>query len=439
MENVYNNDNMIVGLDIGTTKIATVIGYRNENGQIDIIGYGKSESTGVEFGEIRNINKTVTGITLSTSMASQRSNQEIKSVYVGIAGHHIKTSRYNHHLFRQGKKTPITSEEIENLKNEVFHATVPPGEEIIDVIPQKYLIDKERVTFEPVGELGNEVIGTYQLITGKISEIDRIKMCGEESGIHLNDIILEPIASGMACLTEEEKRHGVALVDIGGGTSDLIIFVDGNPVYTKVIAMGGNVITRDIAQVCKISEDVAEKLKISYGTCIVEKSHSNNLITIPKPHGQEPIQINENYLAQIINSRVQGEILSAIQKEIDNSGYKDRLFAGLVLTGGGSNLRHIKELCQYMLQMPTRIGIPDNGFAHSIPTELKQPAFSTALGLLKYGIETEENLHLTTSERGTIPIHNPGPDSDPKPDGASRWGLFKKVHDYLKEMLENVS
>ena len=239
MENVYNNDNMIVGLDIGTTKIATVIGYRNENGQIDIIGYGKSESTGVEFGEIRNINKTVTGITLSTSMASQRSNQEIKSVYVGIAGHHIKTSRYNHHLFRQGKKTPITSEEIENLKNEVFHATVPPGEEIIDVIPQKYLIDKERVTFEPVGELGNEVIGTYQLITGKISEIDRIKMCGEESGIHLNDIILEPIASGMACLTEEEKRHGVALVDIGGGTSDLIIFVDGNPVYTKVIAMGG--------------------------------------------------------------------------------------------------------------------------------------------------------------------------------------------------------
>ena len=234
MENVYNNDNMIVGLDIGTTKIATVIGHRNENGQIDIIGYGKSESTGVEFGEIRNINKTVTGITLSTSMASQRSNQEIKSVYVGIAGHHIKTSRYNHHLFRQGKKTPITSEEIETLKNEVFKASVPPGEEIIDVIPQRYLIDKERITFEPVGELGNEVIGTYQLITGKISEIDRIKMCGNESGIILNDIILEPIASGMACLTEEEKRHGVALVDIGGGTSDIIIFVDGHPVYTKV-------------------------------------------------------------------------------------------------------------------------------------------------------------------------------------------------------------
>lgn len=440
MENVYNNDNIVVGLDIGTTKIATVIGYRNENGQIDVIGYGKSESTGVEFGEIRNINKTVDGIKLSTSMASQRSNQEISDVYVGIAGHHIKTSKYNHHLFRQGKKTPITQEEIDNLKNDMFKATVPPGEEIIDVIPQRYFIDNERYTFEPVGELGNDVIGTFQLITGKIDEIDKIKLCGQESNITLKDIILEPIASGMACLSEEDKRNGVAMVDIGGGTSDLIIFVDGNPVYTKVIALGGNVITKDIALICKISEEMAEKLKISYGTCIVEKSHSNNLITIPKPHpGQDPIQINENYLAQIINSRVQGEIIAAIQKEINNSGYKDRLFAGLVLTGGGANLRHIKELCQYVLQMPTRIGIPDNGFAHSIPTELKQPTFSTALGLLKYGIELEENRRLTDPEDTSKGKLKPKKEKPEGNDDSQPWGVFEKVRDYLRRMLEQVS
>ena len=443
MENVYNNDNIIVGLDIGTTKIATVIGYRNGNGQIDIIGYGKSESTGVDFGEIRNINKTVSGIKLSIGMASQRSGQEIESVYVGIAGHHIKTSKYNHHLFRHGLKTPITQEEIETLKKEIFQASVPPGEEVIDVIPQRYLIDKERITFEPVGELGNDVIGTYQLVTGKISEIDKIKLCGEQAEIELKDIVLEPIASGMACLSEEDKRQGVALVDIGGGTSDLIIYLDGHPVYTKVIAMGGNVITKDIAQVCKISEDIAEKLKINYGTCIVEKSHSNNLITIPKPH-QDPIQINENYLAQIINSRVQGEIISAVQKEIENSGYKDRLYAGLVLTGGGANLRHIRELCQYTLQMPTRLGFPDNGFARSIPTELKQPTYSTALGLLKYGIEAEEetnfieNMEYEANSKPTGGKNNStNKENTGESDGA--WGFFKKAHEYLKKKLENFS
>lgn len=447
MEKVYNSDNIIVGLDIGTTKIATVVGYRNENGQIDIIGYGKSESTGVEFGEICNINKTVTGIKTSVNIASQRSNQEIDNVYVGIAGHHIKTSRYNHHLFRHGAKTPITQEEINQLKQEIFQASVPAGEDVIDVIPQHYTIDSTRTTLEPVGELGNDIMGTYQLITGKISEIDKIKLCGEQAQITLNDIVLEPIASGLACLSEEDKRQGVALVDIGGGTSDLIIYLDGHPVYTKVIAIGGNVITKDIAQVCKISEDTAEKLKISYGTCIVEKSHSNNLITIPKPH-QDPIQINENYLAQIINSRVQVDLISAIQKEIENSGYRDRLFAGLVLTGGGSNLRHIRELCQYTMQISTRIGIPDNGFAHSIPTELKQPTFSTALGLLKYGIEAteEHNLSEEREEAADDQRRKPKPERTPKKtkttdddEDPDAWGFFKKVHEYLKDKLENFS
>lgn len=450
-KNKTTANDMIVGLDIGTTKIATVVGYRNENGQIEVIGHGLSESTGVEFGEIRNINRTVDGIIKSKDIAEQRANCEIKNVYVGIAGHHIKTSKYNHHLYRYNNKTPISQEEIDNLKEEIFQVVVPPGEKIIDVIPQRYFIDNTRETFEPVGELGNEIIGTYQLITGKESEIERILLCGDNAALTLNEIILEPIASGLACLSEEDKQRGVVLVDIGGGTSDMIIFIDGSPVFTKVIPIGGNIITKDIAQVCKISMDVAEQLKIKHGTCVVDKSNANNFITIPKGHGLEPIQINENYLAQIINCRVQGEILNTIKQEIDNSGYKDKLFAGLVLTGGGSKLRHIKELSEYTLQMDTRIGIPDYGFSRNLSTDLKQPTFSTVLGLLKYGIEAEEhNFGRTENANRTTDNNNSGGgffnknanggnnnNSNNRDD--QKWGFMSKVHDWMISLLDKMS
>ncbi len=452
-KNNTNANDMIVGLDIGTTKIATVVGYRNENGQIEVIGHGLSESTGVEFGEIRNINRTVDGIIKSKDIAEQRANCEIKNVYVGIAGHHIKTSKYNHHLYRYNNKTPISQEEIDNLKEEIFKVVVPPGEKIIDVIPQRYFIDNVRETFEPVGELGNEIIGTYQLITGKESEIERILLCGDNASLTLNEIILEPIASGLACLSEEEKQRGVVLVDIGGGTTDMIVFIDGSPVFTKVIPIGGNVVTRDIAQVCKISMDVAEQLKVKHGTCVVDKSNANNFITIPKGHGLEPIQINENYLSQIIHCRVQEEILNTIKQEIENSGYRDKLYAGLVLTGGGSNLRHIKELCEYTLQMDTRIGIPEYGFSRTISTDLKQPAFATALGLLKYGIETEEHSfgrsdnanHNADNNNGSNGIFsksnngNGGNNSSSNNSNESKWGFMSKVHDWMVTLLDRMS
>ncbi len=449
-KNNTRENNLVVGLDIGTTKIATIVGYRNENGQIDIIGHGVSDSTGVEFGEIKNINHTVEGIIGSINLASQQSQHDIIDVYVGIAGHHIKTSRYNYHFYRYDNNSEITKEEIDNAKAEVFKVVVPPGERIIDVIPQRYLIDNKRETFEPVGELGNEIIATYQIITGKDQEINRIILCGDRSNIKFNEIILEPIASGLSCLSEEEKRQGCVLVDIGGGTTDMIIYKDGSPVYTKVVSIGGDIITKDIAKVCKISEEVAEQLKIKYGTCIVDKSNENNLITIPRGNGLEPIQINENYLAQIINSRVQEEILYAIKKEIEQSGYKDSLYAGLVLTGGGAKLRHIKELCQFMLQLNTRIGIPENGFSRTISTDLKHPKFATALGLLKYGIEAEENIEMEEYEeedtnRFTNIFNrnkNNGENKDSKKEKneeKKNWGFFTKVRDFLQETLDKVS
>jgi cell division protein FtsA len=242
-----------------------------------------------------------------------------------------------------------------------------------------------------VGELGEMVVGYFQIITGNDFEIKKVIRCINECDLHVNDIILEPIASAMVCLTQEEKLQGVVLVDIGGGTTDVVIYLDGNPVFTKVIPIGGSAITKDIATVCQIPEDLAEKLKVNHGTCIIEKSNKNNFITIPQFHESAPKQISEPFLAEIIYSRVQIDILNQIQKAIAESGYEKRIRTGVVLTGGGSSLRHIKELCHYTLQRNTRIGVPDIGFVNSIPSELKHPMFATSLGLLKYGIQMIEH------------------------------------------------
>ena len=379
--------NIVVGLDIGTTKIAAIIGFLNSEGKIDVMGYGKGESTGVQHGLIFNINKTVDGINVAKNTAISRSNQEFDSVFAGVAGRHINSLEFKHVVTRRnGKEEVIRQEEIDKMVEDLENISVRPGEKIITVIPQRFVIDSIRETTEPVGELGELVVGYFQIITGNDFEIKKIIRCINECELTVTDIILEPIASAMVCLTQEEKQQGVVLVDIGGGTTDVVIYLDGNPVFTKVIPIGGAVITKDIANVCQIPEDLAEKLKVSYGTCVIEKSNKNNFITIPQFHESAPKQISEPFLAEIIYSRVQMDILNQIQKAITESGYEKRIRTGVVLTGGGSSLRHLKELCQYTLQRNTRIGVPEIGFVNSIPSELKQPMFATSLGLLKHGI-----------------------------------------------------
>jgi cell division protein FtsA len=388
---IYEQPQIIVGLDIGTTKIAIITGFQNSEGKIDILGYGKGDSTGVQHGLIYNINKTVDGIKVAKNTAISRSGFEFDSVYAGVAGRHINSMEFKHAITRRnGKEEVIKQEEIDKMVEDLENISVRPGEKIITVIPQRFVIDGSRQTTEPVGELGELLVGYFQIITGNNFEITKIIRCINDCDLHVNDIILEPIASSLVCLTQEEKQQGVVLVDIGGGTTDVVIYVDGNPVFTKVIPIGGSIITKDIANVCQIPEDLAEKLKVNYGTCVIEKSNKNNFITIPQFHENAPIQISEPYLAEIIYSRVQMDILNQIQKAITESGFEKRIRAGVVLTGGGSSLRHFKELCHYTLQRNTRIGIPDIGFVNSIPVELKHPMFATSLGLLKHGIQKED-------------------------------------------------
>lgn len=445
---IETSPEIIVGLDIGTTKIATIIGYKNSDGKIDILGYGKGESTGVQHGLIFNINKTVDGINISKNSAVTRSNQEIDNVFVGVAGRHIRSMEYKHVITRRnGKDEIIRQEEINSMIDDLENISVNPGEKIITVIPQRFIIDNIRETVEPVGELGEVIVGYFQIITGNENEIKKIIRCVNSAGLNVEDVILEPIASGMSCLSQEEKRQGVVLIDIGGGTTDIAIYVDGNPVYTKVIPIGGNIITKDIAQVCQITEELAEKLKISYGTCIVEKSNSNNYITIPQFHGREPIQISETYLAKIINMRVQEDILNQVKKEIENSGYAKRILTGVVMTGGGATLKHLKELCQYTLQKPTRVGIPEFGFVSSVPTELKHPMYSTSLGLLKYGIDyydskmdqTEENITKIPSKKTKETKKESSSKTETKGDNKMLDEMFKSIQKFFENILEKTS
>ena len=403
MEKNYSNNNVtfnsmasdiVVRLDIGTTKVATIVGYLNNRGKIEILGHGKSASKGVEYGLIQNLLKAQESIRTSVQLASSHARvDEIGGVYAGIAARHIRTANCKHYIFRSNHNALISQEELDSMKHDVENIALPPDQRIIAIIPQKYVIEDSadgasHESLDPVGEIGTKITGFYQIITGNIQEIKKIDTCITSSNIQAKELILEPIASGLSCLTEDEKQRGVALIDIGGGTTDMVIFQNGRPKFCKVIPFAGSVITKDIASVCNIPEDTAEELKVNHGSCIPEKSSPSRVSTI---HGQPPLKITDEQLAKIIYSRVHNEILGIVKTELENSGCMKMLQngAGLVLTGGGAKLRHLVELCQFDLGLNTRIGIPGIGFADSLSNELKQPLYSTALGLLKYGIESE--------------------------------------------------
>ena len=324
------------------------------------------------------------------------------------------------------------------MRRDVENIALPPGQQIIAIIPQKYVIEDSadgacHESLDPVGELGSKITGYYQVIMGNYQEIKKIHTCISNVNIETEELILEPIASGLSCLSEDEKQRGVALIDIGGGTTDMVIFQNGHPKVCKVIPFAGSVITKDIASVCNIPEDTAEELKINHGSCIPERSNPNRVSTVLRPHQQAPLKISDEQLAKIIYSRVHNDILGFVKKELEASGCMKMLQsgAGLVLTGGGAKLRHLVELCQYDLGLNTRIGIPGIGFADSLSNELKQPLYSTALGLLKYGIEkqTKDFQVDENSEEEPVTTKYAQMEEEPK---APRGKKFNQLADTLK-------
>ena len=385
-----SNPVYIVGLDIGTTKIACFVGEKVENGKIVIRGYGKTESTGVKRGMVFNIEETVNAIRRAVDMASEQSNVDIKTVNVGIAGHHIRSVQHRGVLMRDNPEIEITEDEIEKLRQDVFKLGMTPGEEIIDVIPQEYIVDDEMGIRHPKGMLGSKLEANFHVIIGQVAAARNIVTCIKQAGLEMEHMILEPIASAEAVLGEDEKEAGVALVDMGGGTTDIAIFYDNIIYHTAVIPFGGNVITEDIRQGCAIIKKHAEEIKVKFGSAVASENRDDEVVSIPGIRGREPKEISFKTLASIIQARL-SEIFDIVNNEIQKVNSEHKLIAGIVLTGGGAMMKHIQQLAAFKTGLDVRIGYPNEYLANDTAEELASPMYSTGVGLVIEGIARYEN------------------------------------------------
>jgi cell division protein FtsA len=384
MEQHPHNDELVVGLDIGTTKIACFVGQKNEHGKIEILGYGKSESVGVSRGVVANIERTVESIRKAVEEAERTSGVAIEVVNVGIAGQHIKSQQTRGQRTRDDLESEISQEDIQALIQDMYKQVMQPGEEILHVLPQEYTVDNEQGIKEPVGMSGIRLEANFHLIIGQIAAIRNIYRCIQKANLRVDQLILEPLASAASVLSEEEKEAGVVLVDIGGGTTDIAIFQDGIIRHTAVIPFGGNVLTEDIRQGCLIMKKQAEQLKQRFGSAISTEMKDNEIVCIPGLQGRNPREISLKNLAAIIEARMT-EIIEHVHFEIRNSGFSDQLIGGVVLTGGGSQLRHITQLFQYVTGLDCRVGYPSEHLAEAPNADATAPSFATGVGLVIKG------------------------------------------------------
>ncbi|MCB0401597.1 MAG: cell division protein FtsA [Flavobacteriales bacterium] len=418
-----NTSDIVVGLDIGTTKIVAIVGRKNEHGKLEILGMGKSESIGVSRGVVSNIDKTVQSIKAAVEDAENKSGVDIKIVNVGIAGQHIKSLQHRGIKVRHNVDDEINQKDINALIDDMYKLVMLPGEEIIHVLPQEYIIDNEQGIKDPIGMAGVRLEANFHIITGQIAAAKNIYKCVHKAGIEVADLILEPLASSEAVLSEEEKEAGVALVDIGGGTTDIAIFQDGIIRHTAVIPFGGNSITEDIKEGCGIIKNQAELLKIKFGSALASESQENEIVSIPGLRGRSPKEISLKTLAQIIQARME-EIIEHIYYEIKNSGYENKLICGIVVTGGGSQLKHISQLIEYVTGMDVRIGYPNEHLAKGNSEEVTSPLFATGVGLVIKGFDQINSKHAT---KGEVVGH-----SDEK-----KGGFFGKIMNAGKNFFED--
>jgi cell division protein FtsA len=401
---------IIVGLDIGTTKIACFVGKKNEHGKIEILSMGKSESLGVMRGMVSNIEKTVQSIKVAVEEAQERVEGQltIRSVNVGIAGQHIKSLQHRGIHTRDQVDSEISQKDIDALVEDMYKLVMQPGEEIITVLPQEYIIDNEQGIKDPIGMLGRRLEANFHIITGHVGAVLNIHKCVSKAGLEVKEIILEPIASADAVLSDEEKEAGIVLVDIGGGTTDIAIFHEGIIRHTAVIPFGGNVITEDIKEGCTIMKRQAEMLKVKFGSALASESQENEIVCIPGLKGRDPKEITVRNLASIIQARME-EIIDLVHYEILNSGYSKKLIGGIVVTGGGAQLKHITQLFEYITGMDTRIGYPTEHLANNNHIDnLTSPMYSTGIGLVLKGFEALDRKEDTAeaASAGAVKTHS---------------------------------
>ena len=428
-------ENMAVGLDIGTTKIVAMIGRKNQYGKLETVGVGKAKSLGVHRGVVNNITQTIQSIQQAVSEAEASCAVKIQDVTVGIAGQHIRSLQHSDYITRPNAEEVINEEDIDRLINQVHKLVMLPGEEIIHVLPQDFKVDGQAEIKEPIGMYGERLEANFHVVVGQVSSIRNIGRCVQTAGLGLAGITLEPLASAKAVLSQEEKEAGVALIDIGGGTTDLAVFKDGIIRHTAVIPFGGNVITEDIKEGCSIIEKQAELLKIKFGSAWPGENKDNEIVSIPGLRGRDPKEITLKNLSKIIHARVV-EIIEQVYVEIKNYGHeeqKKKLIAGIVLTGGGSQLNHLKQLVEYITGMDTRVGYPNEHLAGDSDSDITSPLYATAVGLVLDGLQRQDKKQdqiLEEPEQEINEVPEEAPEKRP-------IGFLEKLTERVKDFLEN--
>ncbi|PWK77687.1 cell division protein FtsA [Mucilaginibacter oryzae] len=430
---------IVVGLDIGTTKICAIVGRRSRNGKIEVLGIGKAESAGVTRGVVSNIDKTVQGILQSVDIAGSQSNVEIRVVNVGIAGQHIKSLQHRGLITRRDLQTEIGRKDIDKLIEDMYNLVMPPGEEIIHVLPQEFTVDNEPGIKDPIGMAGVRLEANFHIISGQVTAIKNIVKCVNKAGLESQELILEPLASSESVLSEEEKEAGVVLVDIGGGTTDVAIFHEGIIRHTAVIPFGGNSVTEDIREGCSVMRNIAEQLKVRFGSALADENKENEIVCVPGLRGREPKEISVKNLAYVIQARME-EIVEHVYYEIKSSGYEKKLIAGIVITGGGAQLKHLRQLVEFVTGLDCRVGYPTEHLAKNevLPKgtyeELQSPTFATGIGLLIKGIQKME--YMNEAMPAEVKTVKPKYDAKNK-EGGLLDRLLKKSITFIKDDIKD--
>jgi cell division protein FtsA len=420
-------DKIVVGLDIGTTKICAIVGRKNEYGKLEVLGMGKAVSDGVIRGIVSNIDKTIFAIERAIEEAEAQSGINIRVVNVGIAGQHIRSSIQHGSITRNTSDEEITIEDISRLTNDMYKIVIPPGSEIIHVMPQDYYVDYEDGIKDPVGMSGVRLEADFHVITAQTNAINNINKCVRRAGLEIENLILEPLASSLSVLSDEEKEAGVCLVDIGGGTTDIAIFHDNIIRHTAVIPLGGNIITQDIKQGCLVMQHQAELLKTKFGKAIAEEASPNEIVSIPGLRNRAPKEISIKNLSHIIEARME-EIIELVHSEVITSSFQNKLAGGIVITGGGSQLQGIKQLFEYMTGLDARVGYPNEHLGKSKVEAVKTPMYATAVGLVLSGFRALDERENRYKEK--TGLHNFK--RDKKERGSD---IFRKIIDKTKGLL----
>jgi cell division protein FtsA len=387
-----NEQPIIVGLDIGTTKIAVIAGRKNEFGKLEILGFGRANSNGVKHGQVLNIDETIKAIrTALDNCYASNPNLEVNEVYVGIAGHHIKSLQTRGDIVRHDTENEISQREIDQLIADQYKTYIPAGDQIIDVIPQEFTVDNFQNIPDPIGYSGVKVGANFHIITGDKNAIRNINRAVERSLLVTKDLVLQPLASSAAVMANEDLEAGVAIVDIGGGTTDLAVFYEGILKHTAVIPFAGENITNDIKTGLGVLKAQAEQMKVQFGSALANEAKANAYITIPGLRGMPAKEISVKNLANIIQARM-SEILDFVTYHLKQIGLDNKMLnGGIILTGGGSQLKHLVQLTEYVTGLNCRIGLPTEHLAAGHIEELAKPTYATCLGLILKGYDDYEH------------------------------------------------